>query len=250
MFPDKQSQTGSQPLQQPYQPASPPAYGINSVPQQAPNGQYQVVPPPSITGRPSGHNPYEFIVNPNTQPKRGGLFGGNKFLQQIVFLVGGALLFMVVAALVISAVAPRKNNSASLTTIAQQQQEIIRIATIGAQQATGSAARNFATNVELSIGSNQKQVLAYLATTGTVLKGKQLSLDQNPKTDILLTNATAASTFDSVMSQTLTSQLANYQASLRTAYTQATNPKAKQILQTSYNAATLLLAQAKSTGSG
>src|SRR4051812_21641401 len=45
--------------------------------QQHSNGTYEVVPPlPSVnnTGH-SGHNPYEFIVNPNTPTHRGNILG-------------------------------------------------------------------------------------------------------------------------------------------------------------------------------
>jgi predicted outer membrane protein len=247
MYPDQQNQNGGQPPQPqpPYQPAPPPAYGVNSAPQQAQNGQYQVVPPPSVTGHHSGHNPYEFIVNPNTPHKR-GLLGGNDFIKKILLLVGGAILLMAVAAIVLSALGPKADSGATLTAITQRQQEIIRVATTGSTQATGSDTKNFATNVELGVSSNQSQILTYLASKGTKLNAKQLALDKNAQTDKLLADATAASTFDSVITQNLASQLTTYQNSLRSAYKQTSNQKTKQVLQSSYNAAALLLEQAKS----
>lgn len=255
MFPDQQNQNGGQPPQ-PAPPApygSPgvaqtPTYGVNSAPQQTPGGQYQVVPPPSVTGRPTGHNPYEFIVSPPASRARGSLFGGNDFIKKIVLIVGGAVLVMIVATIVISALAPKKDNTASLTAIAQAQQEIVRVATTGATQATSQTALNFATNVELGVGSSQSLLIHYLASKGTTLKAKQLALDQSAQTDKLLADALTASTFDSVMVQTLNTQLTSYEASLRTAYNQNSSSAAKQILQSSYNAAALLLEQAKSTG--
>lgn len=244
MFPDQQNQNGGQP-QQPYQPAPQPNYGVNSAPQQAPNGQYQVVPPPSVTGHPTGHNPYEFIVNPNTPKKGLGLFGGNDFIKKIIFLVGGAVVLMVVAATILSALGPKTDSTTSLISIAQRQQEIIRVASIGSGQATGPTASNFTTNVALSVTSNQNDVLTYLGSKGTKLNAKKLALDRNTQTDKLLADATAASTFDSVVTQTLTSQLTTYQTSLRTAYKQTSSQKTKQLLQNCYNATTLLLEQAK-----
>ncbi len=245
MFPDQPNQNGEQPTPQPQQPVTQPTYGVNSAPQVAANGQYEVVPPPSVTGNHSGHNPYEFIVNPNKPKKSGGLFGGSSFVKQIAVILGGAVLLMVAAALVISALAPKKDSSASLTAIAQRQQEIIRVATVGATQATGQSAKNFTTNVELGVSSSQVQVLAYAHTKGTKISPKLLALDRSAQTDKLLADAAATSTLDSAVTQNLTSQLTTYETSLRTAYKQSSSSKAKQILQSSYNTAALLLEQAK-----
>jgi hypothetical protein len=245
MFPDQQNQSGGQPSA-PYQPPQTPAYGVNSAPQQAPNGQYQVVPPPSITGRATGHNPYEFIVNPNTPQKSSGLFGGNSFIRQVVVLISGAVLLMIIAAIVITVLSPKKDNGASLTALAQRQQEIIRVATLGTTKAVSSDTQNFATNVELAVSSNQNQLLAYLASSGTKLGTKQLSIDRSLQTDKLLADASATSTFDIALKQNLTTQLTGYENNLRTAYEQTSKPKTKQIIQNSFDAAAKLLEQAKS----
>lgn len=243
MFPDQQNPSGTPQPSQPQQPN----YGVSSAPVTSANGQYEVVPPLPVGNNAghSGHNPYEFIVNPNTARKSGGLFGGDKFLQKIAILVGGAILLMVIAGTLISAFGPKQNSSATLSAVAAQQQEIIRVATLGAGQASSAAAKNLATNVEVSVASNQTKVIAYLASKGTKLGTKQLALDQNAKTDATLANATATSTYDTAIEQILTNQLTSYSQTLRTAYGQSKNVAAKKILSDSYSSAATLLKQAQ-----
>lgn len=230
MFPDQQNQNGG------------------NQPVQAPSGQYEVVPPlpaANNTGH-SGHNPYEFIVNPNT-PKRGrALLGGsNSFLMRIGLLVGGAVVLMIIAAIVISALAP-KGSTPGLTAIAQRQQEIIRVATAAATQATGQDTKNFIANTELSVTTSQQQVISYLGSHGTKLGTKQLALDQNAQADTLLTNAATANNYDSAVVQNLTGQLQTYKELLQTTFNQTSSKAAKQLVQNAFTSADKLLAQAKS----
>lgn len=249
MFPDQQNPNGGQPGPQPQPAYQPPATGVNSAPVVAAGGQYEVVPPPSVTGRPTGHNPYEFIVNPQqVKAPRGNLLGGNSFAKQIAVIVGLAVIIMIVVAVGLSMFGP-KGNTSGLSGLAEQQQEIVRVATEVATQASGQDTKNFATNVELSVASNQTQLLAYLKSHGTKLGNKQLALDQNAQTDTLLTNAAAANSYDHVAVQALTNALQTYQGQLQTTFKQTTSPQAKQLLQSSYSAAALLLEQAKAVQS-
>jgi hypothetical protein len=235
MFPDQQNQNGGQPGYQP------------PAPQQALNGQYAVMPPlpAGQNNGHSGHNPYEFIVNPNTPKHGGNALGGDNFLKKIGLLVGGLVVVLIIAAVVISHFAP-KGSTPGLTAIAQRQQEIVRIATLAVTNTTGQDTKNLATNIELSVTSNQTQIVSYLASHGTKLKAKDLALDKSSQTDTLLTNATSAGTYDSVVAQTLASQLQTYESLLQTTYKQTTSKPAKQLIQSCYDSATKLLKQAKS----
>jgi hypothetical protein len=167
--------------------------------------------------------------------------GGNKFWLQIGAVVGGAIVLMIVAAVVLNALVPNKSSVAELTTIAEEQQELIRVATLGANQATGQDTKNFATTVQLGITSSQNDVLSYLASHGHKLTTKQLTLKRDAATDQLLTAATATSTFDTALSHNLIDQLHTYQTSLQNTYKTAGNAAAKTLLQKNYSAATLLL---------
>lgn len=240
MFPDQQNQTGGP--QNSYQP---PQTGVNSTPVQAANGQYAVVPPlPTINNvGHSGHNPYEFIVNPNT-PKRGGIALGGGFGMRIGLLVGGAVVLMILIAIVMSALAP-KSSTPGLTAIAQRQQEIMRISAAAELKTNNQDTKNFVTSANLSITSSQQQITGYLATKGTKLKSKTLALDQNTQTDTLLANADSAGTYDVTAVQVITSQLQTYEGQLQASFKQTHSTQAKAVLQQCYTSADKLLAQAK-----
>jgi len=222
------------------------------VPQQTANGQYAVVPPPSVTGHPSGHNPYEFIVAPGVAPKhRLNLLGNSSspFLVRIGLIVGGAVMLMILAAIVISALAP-KGSTPGLTAIAQRQQEIIRIAAAATTQATGQDTKNFVANTELTITSDQQKVITYLGSHGTKLDTKQLALDKNAQADTLLTKAATANNYDSAVTQNLTSQLQMYKELLQKTFNQTSSKAAKQLVQSAFAHSDKLLAQAKAISTG
>lgn len=218
-----------------------PQYGINSVPQQAPNGQYEVLPTPAVTGRPTGHNPYEFIVNPNTPAKSRFSFGGSGFGKKIAVIVGGGVLLMIVIAVIGSLIFSKKDLTPQLTSLAQQQQEIIRVAIMGTSQATAQSTRNFAVTTQAAMLTSQQQIVGYLGTTGTTLSTKDLSVTKSAETDKTLAAALATSTFDTAVRQNLTTQLSLYEDKLESALAATSNAKLKTILTTNKAAAQLLL---------
>jgi len=247
MFPEQQPpNTGQQPPQPPY--PTPPQYSYGSAPQQAANGQYQVVPPlpaANNTGH-SGHNPYEFIVNPHPQKHGVNLLGGSSLLARVAVIGGGLVVLMIIAAIVISAFGP-KSNTADLIAVAQRQQEISRVATAANDQATQQDTKDFVMNVSVSLTSDQKQMLAYLADHGAKkISPKELALDKNPQTDTLLSNAAAAGNYDPTAIQSLTSQLQAYEQQLQTTFQKTKGPNARALLQRCFKNADLLLQQAKS----
>ncbi len=218
-----------------------PMYGANAgTPQQT----YESLPPPSVTGRPTGHNPYEFIVNPNTPS--GTPHGQSKnFLLKIGLLVGGAVLLMVVAGIILSFVLP-KGNVQGLIDIANRQQEIIRISGEASTKATSQDTQNFATNVNLSVTSSQQKILAELARNHKKFKPKELALDHDPKTDTLLANAETANTYDTAVAQTLNNQLSIYETLVQSTYKNTSHAATKQTLQQCFTSAHALVTQAKS----
>jgi len=241
MFPDQQNQNGGQ---QGY--GQGPLGGVNTAPQQTQNGQYAVVPPLPVgqNNGHSGHNPYEFIVNPNTPQKRGGLAGAG-FGKQIALLVGGVVVLLIIAAVALSALKP-KGIGSDMLAIAQRQQEIVRLATAASQQASGQDAKNFAINTQLSVSSSQQQVVGFLTTHGTKTNEKLLALDHTAATDTLLASAANAGTYDSAVVSTLSDQLKTYEGQVQSTYKKATSKTSKQLLQNSYTSASKLLTQANS----
>ncbi|HSX06199.1 MAG TPA: hypothetical protein VLG92_00575 [Candidatus Saccharimonadia bacterium] len=254
MQPNQPHQPSAPPPQPPYHP---PEYQINpNIPSekhttgnfggtvQHPSGYYEVVPPPAQNNVvPSGHNPYEFIMNPNAAKKK-PLGGNNAFLVRIALLLGGLLVLMIVIVATMSALGP-KSSTPGLTAIAERQQEIIRIATNASSQTTGQDTANLITNINASVTSSQQQVIAYLVAHGTKLGTKVLALDKNPQTDTLLSNAANANNYDAAVTQTLTQQLITYEGLLQTTFKQTSSKSTKQLLQECYTSASKLLRQAK-----
>jgi hypothetical protein len=218
-----------------------PGFGVNSTPQRNENGHFEVVPPPSVTGRSTGHNPYEFIVNPNKPLKKPGLFQGNDFLRRIILMVGGLVIVVILVTVVLNLLVPTKNISGSLISITQSQQEIIRVAAIGSNQASSSNLRNFATTVQVSIGTSQSSILGYLAQFKKVPDAKLLVLGYSKSTDQTLASATATSTFDTAFQQILVSDLSDYTQKVVSTYKTTTNTTTKALLQKNFDTAKLLL---------
>jgi hypothetical protein len=237
--------------QQPSYTPQPPHYDYNTAPRsqqilQNPSGHYEVVPALSPNNaHPSGHNPYDFIVNPNTPKNRKSLFGrGGTPSWKGLALFGGILVVLaIIVVSVLSSMAP-KGSTPGLTLAAQRQQEIIRVATLATIGATGQDTKNFVANVQLSITSSQVQTLNYLQAHGTKLKLKQLSLYKDTQTDTLLTNAANAGNYDKVVVQTLSTQLQTYQDTLQDTEKDTNSTSAKQLLKDDYANAQKLLAQA------
>lgn len=241
MSPDQQNPY-SQPPQQP--PAQNP---YTQQPQQHANGQYQVVPPLPVlnNGGHSGHNPYEFIVAPNTrQPKRFSFGSGSSLYIRIGVVLGGITILIIIAAIVASALAP-KSSSPGLTAIAQRQEEIVRVSAAASTAVTDQDTKNFVANVNASVGSGQQQVISYLAEHGTKLDSKVLALDYSAQTDTLLADAASANNYDTAAVQNLTEQLQTYESLLRTTFKSSSNKQTKQLMQDCYTSADKLLVQAK-----
>jgi hypothetical protein len=215
--------------------------------QQHESGHYEVVPPlPSAqNGGRSGHNPYDFIMNPNAVPNKSvGPLGGSTFLMRIALLIGGLVVLFIIAGVLITKLSP-KGSTPGMISIAERQQEIIRVSTAAAQQATSTDAKNFVANVELSVTSSQQQILSYLSLNGTKVNGKTLALDQSSATDTQLANAATANNYDSAVTQNLIAQLEEYESLLQNTYKQSTGQHAKTLLQNNFTGAELLLRQAK-----
>lgn len=235
---------GYQPLPQPS--AQPqPMYG--GAPQQNAGGQYQVLPTPagaSNNGH-SGHNPYEFIVNPNT-PTKGNKFspGRDKFMLKIGLLVGGLIIIMLIVGFVVSLLAP-KGSTPGLTAIAQRQQEIVRISTAVSTTALGNDTRHFASTTQEAVTSDQLDVIASLKGQGIKLNNKTLALGQDHKTDTVLSDALTAGTYDKVAAQTLQASLQTYEDLLQTTFKDTSVKTTKALLQRCYDSAEKLVNQAK-----
>lgn len=230
------------PYRQPHVPAPGPYGPAPAQPQQ----NYDTLPAPNYSGRPGGHNPYEFIVNANT-PQLGAVatVKNDNFLKKMIAVILGVILLFVIGGTLATKLIPSSDIAPQLINLVQEQQEIIRVAKLGTDNANELSVRSLAFNAQLGVTSSQSDLMTYMGSIGTKVGKKQLGLKQDSKTDELLTNAKATSTYDSAFSGVMKTQLTAYQADVQAAYKAATGKKAKEVLAKNYDAATLLLQQAK-----
>ncbi len=191
-------------------------------------------------------NPYEFIVNPQ-QPKRRGLkVPGvrNPFLAKLLLVVVVVAIVVAIAGVLLSSVFSKQGiNAQGLIGVAQSQQELVRVSKQGAANGTQSVTRIFSTNVELSLQTEQLQLLAYLKKQGYKPSTKTLSLKKSSSTDTQLTTAIQSSTFDSIYVQLMQNSLVAYNTELEQASNNATGANEKKIIAGELSAASMLLQQ-------
>jgi hypothetical protein len=243
MYPNQQNQNGNP--YPPYPNVPVPPAPVPPGPLQAPNGQYTNLPPLNNSAGASGHNPYEFIMSPNSKKHSGGLSMGGSFGKQIALLAGIALVVITGMFVAFSAFKP-KPTTPQLIAIVQRQQEIIRIATAATNQINSQDVSNFVTNTQLTTTTSQAQVTSYLQTHANhKMKSKELALDQDPKVDTLLSDARTAGNYDSTLMKTLTSEIETYEALLQDTYKVTASASTKQLVKQNFAAADGLLSQAK-----
>lgn len=164
-------------------------------------------------------------------------------MQRALIVLGGLLVLIIIVIVFASLLSGGSNINTSLVSLTAQQNELARVATLGTQQAVGQDTKNFAISVQLSVSSDQQQLINYLKTQGHKVGTKELLADQSTKTDSQLTDATSNSTFDSTFDGIVQSQLTSYAQAVKTAFGQATGKNARALLNTEYQNAQLLLKQ-------
>lgn len=201
-----------------------------------------------------GHNPYDFILNPpkpTNQHPLGGLplpkIGGRSILLQIAVLVGGAVIVMVVIGVVVSALTGNKLNTTDLINLAAEQIEITNIAQTGGGMATQASNQQLAINTQLTVETDNRALLDFLAEQGIKVTSKELAADQNLATTEQLQSAQSNSTVDIVFAQIMQSQLQAYSSNIKKDYAEASNSTLKKLLDTDYTQAKLLLEQVPAT---
>jgi len=202
------------------------------------------VPPP--TAPTPGNGEYDFIVNPNKPeaPKQSPIPGARSpFAIKILLIIGAPLVIMVFLFILVSLIfSGSSTNTANLISLSQIQQELIRIGGEGDKAAT-QATKNLAITTELSLTTQQKQLLRFLAQKGTTVGEKQLQEKADPKTDKLLESAKQTSTYDIAYLQVMENLLTTYSTAIDNAYDDATSKEERALLKTQYDQAQLLITQ-------
>jgi len=196
----------------------------------AESGQYNFIMDP---GKPAGQNPLAKL-------------GGNSFLSKIVVLVGGAVALMLVLAVGVNLIFGGRNNLDALVALAQSEQEIARLS----DQSTNTSdqtLQNAAINTKLTALSHQQAWVNFLQSHRRSVSPEDLNLKKDASTDTKLKAAVQTSTFNSVYTNVMTSQLQAYATQIRQAYQGARNKNEQTLLNGHYRDVQLLLKQWPST---
>lgn len=191
---------------------------------------------------PQPGSPYDFILSPQKPPQKKVGLGGNNLVLTLAIIIGGAFIFMIIMVVVLNAVGGKKLSKTDMIGLAQTQNELIRVAqssTVATQQTT----RNLAVTIQLSMITEQKQALDFLAKNKVKVDQKQLALKQNALTDQQLASAKTTSTFDLVFSQLMQTQLESYAKDLKQLNSKATSKTESDLTSTFYAQTQLLISQ-------
>lgn len=191
----------------------------------------------SGTPNTSPNEPYDFITNAPKTPKEPLLTrlpGGNSTTGRIV-LVLGAVLILLTIFLIFKSLLTRTPNLDNFVTIAQQQQEIIHLNENAIEEQTISATNmTFASTVQATMSSSQKQTISYLTANHKKINAKQLNAKVSATTDSQLEDAAAATTYNQTFQEIMQAKLDTYGKTLQQTYKLTKGKKGRALLQDEY----------------
>ena len=191
-----------------------------------------------------GANPYDFIVNPGAVPSRSRLPGGNSVISRLLIVVGGIFILLIIFMVVKNLVLVDSTNAPLLISAANQQQELIHLSGKAILEPTLEATtKNFALTTQLTLVSQQQQLLVYLQNQGHKITPKQLVAQVSLATDQQLAASVAASTYDSTFRQIMQTKLTSYKQTLQQAYTKTSGSAGRALINKDYASSQLLLQQ-------
>ena len=185
-------------------------------------------------------DPYGFITNPQSTPKRRINFGNTP--RQRIIIVGVGFILLIIIFIVLSSLFSRASNAQKdrLIELAQTQTEIIRIASLADKESSDINTRALAINTKLTLETDLQETNKFLAKRAVKLKNKTLKLKQDEKTDKTLEEAAANNQFDNTFVLLLQDQLDNYRGLVKSAYEEGGRSE-KQALRQNYDELALLL---------
>ena len=213
--------------------------------------QYAPQPaPPPMMPPPGNPDPYEFIFKAPQPPQKGGLLPNPRSKRGRIMVVVGLLMVLLIGAIVMSSLLSNagKTGTQSLVDLSARQQELIRLSQLGATKAKSKTTKDLALTTQLTILSDQQRLLARLAKSGVKVSTLQLNLRRNSQTDSSLTLADQNNQFDDIFTQTLTSQLSNYQVAVKGVLSVSTGVTIRTLLSTEFTNASTLLGPVTNTG--
>lgn len=201
-------------------------------------------PPEPVFTSPANNDPYNFIMQPDTKKKNGLKLGGGNLPVTIGIIVGGAAILMIFVILIANLIGGSGSSSKSnLISLAQTQNEIVRVSGKAESAAKIRAVRNLAVTIDMSLTSQQQQVIGVLTKNGVKLDKQDLQLKQNGQTDQRLTSASSTNTFDKEYAKIMQEALGNYVTSLRQINTTSKSNTERQLTKEYITQTELLIAQ-------
>ncbi len=207
--------------------------------------QQPYLPQPSYTPPPQQN--YDFIMNPQKGRRLNNFFDGS---PKSLVIMAGAFIGIIIIIFIIYEAAKPASLTPQIANLAATQAEIVRVAVeaSGSNNLNDQSTKNLAASVAASVGTEQNNLVALLASGGVKLSNKTLASKQNPATDQELNNASQSGNYDSTFVQIVQSELTGYNNQLASIYRLSKSQKLKSQLATDFSDAQLLLTQAKAGG--
>jgi hypothetical protein len=189
---------------------------------------------------------YDFIINPE-KPQR-GLVAPTSLKQRVLILGGGLVLLLVIGSFVMQLLKGSDNTKPALVSVLQQQQELLHL-TQDTPTQTGVSPSNSsaAITIQLSIGSEQQELLTYLKQNHIKVSAKDIALGISAKTDADIKTAIDGGNYNTVLHSTLIDKLTSYRQYLVRAYSTAKGARGRALLKQDTANADLLLTQLQTT---
>lgn len=189
---------------------------------------------------------FDFIVN--AKPKGSNWLLAAPLKTRIFVVVGGFIALLLVAWIVIALLSGGTSSPDRLVSVAQQQIELTRVAKSAADNLQSPSIKNLASNIKLSMMSDDQALLAYITATGSKPDDKVLALGKNAATDQLLASAVTSGTYDQTYLSIAKNQLNTYALELKQAFNTASSTKERTLLSNAYSHAQLLIDQSNQAG--
>lgn len=170
-------------------------------------------------------------------------FGGGSMTKRIVILLAGVLLLVIGVSVVKGALGGSNQVVPDLVSLVQDQEAMLHITGNAAQNVSETNLQNFNATAQMSLQSEQSQLILYLQQSGRKLSNKEVLLKISSRYDTQLTNALSSSTYDPTYKSIMQQELQVYQRDIKQAFYQEKGPVGRSMLNSDYQAAGLLLKQ-------
>jgi hypothetical protein len=209
---------------------------------------------PQATGPPQ--EPYAFITNPEQLAPPPTLLSSlnGKSLKTRIIILGGGFIVLVIVYSILKGLLAGSFDLQPYLAVTQDQQELIYL-TAGPSKFQPNQAdlpagyQNFITTTQITLSSNQTQLLTYLAESKQKIKPQELYLRVSASVNNELASSVASNTYQATFQQVMTSELNIYTADLRAAYGKASSIQSHVLLSSDYKQALLLTKQLNSASS-